>query len=300
MRLFFIADFCYYDKSLGITKQLFNPYEESLELLVAWLHYRYVYPVTTWDKQYLAELVLEDMRDHGNNPAFMDFVDFLPDQASRSFLATWLSWYGVTTTEEKPQSWWANLARKILDRHTQRKTSGFDKLISTYNEQYKTEAVFLCVAASLELIPETAFIEVLKPHIESEVKQHFLYKQILAKILGVSAVAVPLLVNVAISHKAGHYTTWENFKNSVFSSKNAITLVAATTPLVLTYLANDINENTISKEMRNAVLKDIIAQRPIPESTLRQLVGDKGIWSDLFSIVFLPMMVSSLAASAVA
>jgi len=296
MRLFFLADFCQYDKLLGTTRQLFNPYAETADILVPWLHYRYTYPKTTWDRQYLADLASQDMRDHGNTPVFMDFTDFDPDKASRNFLAAWLSWYGVTTTDEKPQSWWAKLARKILSRRQPKESGGniFENLLKSEEEYYHLEALFVCIGSAVDVVPESAFLSVVKPALQKEAIDRFLYKQILAKFLGVSAIAVPLLVNVAIAQQKGKYKSWKEFKKSAFSAETATVMTSVAAPLVLTYAANKIDKETISDKMRGAILEDITNQRAVPESILKTLVGNKGLWAQLFGIVFLPIFVRSL------
>uniref|UniRef100_A0A6C0BNH3 Uncharacterized protein n=1 Tax=viral metagenome TaxID=1070528 RepID=A0A6C0BNH3_9ZZZZ len=300
LRIFLHADFCYYDELLGTTKQLFNPYLEDTELLYAWLKYRYIYPQTLWDHQYLAELSAEDMRTHGNNPALMDFSDFDPYKVTRNFLVAWLSWHGVTSTEDKPQKWWADLASKILEKRRQTKMprttlKKFEKLMGLESQSQIHTARFECIGDALAVVPRRVFLKAMEPEVRKENTRQILRKQILAKLLGASAIAVPLMYNVYMA--SDRFVTPAEFQERLLSQETKKMLGNLAAPLVLMYGANKLDKDTITPEMRGALMDDIAKNRPIPEATLKQLVGKSSTWAQLFSIVFLPVFVKSILRS---
>lgn len=107
---------------------LFNPNLESDALLRRWLVYRN----PTLDQWVLsadrANLIRESVRDmllFGGSPALGTFVDFDVSSVSTSFLASWLSWYGVIPASDtdigaRSEAWWRQVAGERLEemRHS--------------------------------------------------------------------------------------------------------------------------------------------------------------------------------------
>jgi hypothetical protein len=104
---------------LNVNKNLvpFEPANESAELLQAWLRYRGFSnsEVRQWTDDKLIVESNKDLRENGNSPTFSGFIQFNPDTASTQFLKLWLSWFGVTSFEERPHKWWTQRVRTIQE-----------------------------------------------------------------------------------------------------------------------------------------------------------------------------------------
>ena len=112
-----------------IDQTLFNPHEETQELLRAWLLYRNIDISELTTHNQLVAATTQDLTQRGNESPQFQFFSYDPTLVSQNFLVYWLSWFGIGTTRTRPRSWWEVKSKKIqLLRQT---TSTTTAIIST-------------------------------------------------------------------------------------------------------------------------------------------------------------------------
>jgi hypothetical protein len=136
---------------------LFNPSLESTSLLKAWLVYRDP-ALQLWvleaSRPHIIRAVVRNMIIYGPSPALGLFVEFDPNYTSISFLASWLTWYGIIPSPDmdlaaRSEIWWRRVA---TERRTEMANSAHllqlkaDSQLASIRGGYKSLLVSLSVA----------------------------------------------------------------------------------------------------------------------------------------------------------
>lgn len=220
---------------LNVNKNIvpFEPAAENPKLLKRWLEYRGVSNSLVREKSNvkLVSMTNKNFEESGNFPPFSGFTDFNPQQASTQFLKLWLSWYGVTSYEDKPHGWWVTRVdqlQSLINRRTpqddntlENMRAGFNtlveikRLISVTNNFYFQ--LNLCFSeyndhdlVALGAIPSVPLEPLLDQPLSEdsdlrdaldddypkpEIKTAWNKKKLVAAALDASAIAIPLLLS---------------------------------------------------------------------------------------------------------
>lgn len=170
---------------------LFEPELEQSLLLQQWLEYRGV-PFAALSPTELASASSLDMMHRGNVPPMAGFR-FDPGLATVPFLEMWLSWYGVTATEEQKPDWWIERVAFIQQQLPVLKKEDLiqqffylQKAVNSQSYKGLIESVGRLTPMEIEHLKQS-------PSPPARVRSWDI-KRILAFALDASAVAVPFLI----------------------------------------------------------------------------------------------------------
>lgn len=239
----------------------FNPLQESIEVLKAWLEYRNIFDVAEKNIQSIA---LEEIQREG--PPFSAFSNFQPEKVSLPFLQAWVSCFGISS-HEKDKKWWIKTAQKLLN--LQKKLIKKDNIIVTYTKLIALQKLNkiknrFITQLNLEfnrwsqqdftLVP---FIPIIPP---KEQEQSVIAKTMLAVALDASLLTVPLLM-FSINDKIKKEIPNNNWQNKLIKEIPNIVIKSATI-------------FTLEERKSRAVLKDLKDQNKIPFSISKILAQE--------------------------
>lgn len=281
-----LHDQCAFDVQLGYNKLLFNPYQESVEVLNTWLRYRYIYPnQDLFDRDYIADVVRQDMEQYGNEPAFMDFSNFDPGSVSEDFLIKWLSWYGVTGDSRANKGWYVLRATELLRlKRVQPSQHPFRDLLRLTKEGDTYRDWTQCASHALRDVPTYTYLPRLHRYAEEGNNTTLTKKQLLAKLLGGAAIAAPIILQY------DNVASLKDIKGRLQSAEMIKELQRVGGPFILSYAANKLDPDAFTPKVRKAILRDIASDEPLPKNVIETLTDSESIWGQAFNYLVLPII----------
>lgn len=183
----------------------FNPDLESHALLVDWMTYR-GYDDAFMDKRSIFDLRQYVKRDlsTGPSPPFSRFVDWDAEDASSSFLASWLSHYGVSSNKMESREWWENKVRTMQKlvkpwRKSLSVSNSFQALVVLENKAREMDRLLRKADECFRQLPEEDREEAEEAIVEQQVervKRTWNRKRLLSYLLYATALAAPISYNL--------------------------------------------------------------------------------------------------------
>ena len=211
-----------YSKTLPLGVLLFEPEEETAQLLTQWLRFRNYPPATLAPLPHskLAQMAKADMGHHGNSPPFTQFVYFDPTVASEEFLVMWLSWFGITSVQVRSKAWWVQLSQKIQSLlhsfHAPESNPHLLFLNTAYADRLleQGKAQLSCTHSILESLAggSVRSVRSVRNVDQSRYSDRVsLAKHSLAHLLGIATITIPIIRKY---HDAGFLSTPQDIVNS--------------------------------------------------------------------------------------
>ncbi len=150
----------------------FDPQKENVQLLTQWLKFRNVC-VNSLSKDILVSQFVQNMKETRDPEALMDFQDFDASKVSQQFLVNYLSWFGITVTDDKPKAWWEKQARKIVHKNITKRSSNIKNSFQVLIEQ---ETKLIILQEKISLIQK--YLDLLsRPNFDQIIHNAILYRQ---------------------------------------------------------------------------------------------------------------------------
>lgn len=232
----------------------FNPNNENPKLVGQWLNYR-GQPYRNLED--VVDLSLQELTRPGK--PFSAFVDFDPKDASVEFMKAWLSNFGVGGSSND-KNWWVKKTKQmlhLLKSLSKRETLSqkFARLIDLRKKQkQKNRKMALLNLQLTRLIDLKSNIPLIDYNTNIDKKEWFV-KQLLAKALDASAVAVPVFFYTINKRKT---TQDESLASAI---KQELPKIATKSFVVSAY----------SQDVANAVIRDIDNNSLFPFEITKQL-----------------------------